>query len=85
LTNKNIGGIVVSKNMYNELNEIEERDNMNIVTNASEYRSLDFSKIKFSSTPMSTEESLKDVEPIKWAKDILTGGRKAIIKKTTKK
>lgn len=37
-----------------------------------EYKRLDLSKIKFGKI-ISTEEALKDVEPIAWSDDVLAG------------
>ena len=45
-------------------------------------RSLDFSKLKNRKrTILSTEEALKDVTPINWSKDVLSGKRKVTITK----
>lgn len=39
------------------------------------------SKIKLSNEPMSMEEALKDVIPINWSDDVLTGKKKVVIRK----
>ena len=44
-----------------------------------EYKRLDYSKLKFKPALTSTQESLKDVIPIPWKKEILEGKRKAVI------
>lgn len=45
-------------------------------------RSLDLSKLKNRKrTILSTEEALKDVTPINWSKDVLSGKRKVTITK----
>ena len=43
------------------------------------YRRLDFSKLKFKDSPISTEEALKDIEPFNWTQDILCGKKKIVI------
>ena len=45
------------------------------------YRRLDISKLKFHDEPMSMEESLKDIIPIDWPEDVLSGRRNVIISK----
>lgn len=46
------------------------------------YKRLDLNKInKRVKKTISSEEALKDIEPIKWSKDILLGKKKVIIKK----
>lgn len=51
-----------------------------MITNKSEYRKLDLEKINKRITKfVSTEESLKDITPIKWNDDILSGRKKVVI------
>lgn len=45
------------------------------------YHRLNMSKIKFYDEPISTEEVLKDVIPINWSDDVLTGKKKVVIGK----
>ena len=52
--------------------------------NAKEYRRLDFSKLKFSENIISTEEALKDITPIQWSDEILSGRKKVTITKAEK-
>lgn len=49
-------------------------------------RSLDFNKIKhrIKSTSISSEEALKDIDPIEWPKEVLSGERKVEITHVTK-
>ncbi|TCS80741.1 hypothetical protein EDD59_105124 [Muricomes intestini] len=63
-------------------NTKEEDENMN---NTAEYKRLDFSKLNFDPTPISTEESLRDITPIKWSKDVLSGKRKITLHKKNEK
>ena len=44
-----------------------------------EYKKLDFSKITFCETPISSKEALKEVEPMHWSKEVLEGKKKVII------
>ena len=53
-------------------------------SNAQEYRRLDFSKLKFSEKTISTEEALKDITPIQWSEDVLSGKKKVTITKAEK-
>lgn len=52
------------------------------MNNNSEYKKLDMNKL-FSkkSTIISTKESLKDVVPIEWNNEVLSGKKKVIISK----
>ena len=52
--------------------------------NAKEYRRLDFSKLKFSENIKSTEEALKDIVPIQWSEEILSGKKQVTITKAEK-
>lgn len=54
---------------------------MDAVLERKDYKRLDFSKIKFNSEPMTTEESLEDIDPIHWSDDVLNGKRKAVVKR----
>ncbi|WP_165920870.1 hypothetical protein [Muricomes intestini] len=55
------------------------------MNNTAEYKRLDFSKLNFDPTPISTEESLRDITPIKWSKDVLSGKRKITLHKKNEK
>ena len=57
----------------------EEVQKMNKTTQ--EYKRLDFSKLNFNNTPLSTEESLRDISPINWTKEILSGKKKVTLHK----
>ena len=47
-----------------------------------EYRKLDLSKLKNRKrTTVSSNDALKDITPINWSKDVLTGKDKVIILK----
>lgn len=48
-------------------------------------KSLDFNKIKsrINSTPISSEEALKDITPIDWDEAVLTGEKKVVISHIT--
>lgn len=52
--------------------------------NAKEYRRLDLSKLRFSENIISTEEALKDIAPIQWSEEILSGRKKIEITKAEK-
>ena len=43
------------------------------------YRKIDYSKLRFSEKHVSSEQALKDVEPIKWNERIMSGSDKVII------
>ena len=43
------------------------------------YRKIDYSKLRFSEKYVSSEQALKDVEPIKWNDRIMSGSDKVII------
>ena len=63
----------MNKNQNNVSNEsLEEDDNMKITTN----KSVNFDKINFIKPTKNTEESLKNVVPIRWTDDVLSGNRK---------
>ena len=49
-------------------------------------RSLDLNKIKhrIKSTPISSEEAMKDITPVPWSKDVLSGEKKVEITHVTK-
>lgn len=40
---------------------------------------VDFNKIINNSKIISSEEALKDVVPINWPKEVLSGGKKAVV------
>lgn len=46
-------------------------------------KKINFAKLAFSDTPLSTEDSLKDVIPIPWAKEVLSGAKKAVLTAAT--
>ena len=46
----------------------------------SQYKRLNLSKLNFSSRSISTEEALRDVIPIQWSNDIISGKKEVIIK-----
>ncbi|WP_461818140.1 hypothetical protein [Faecalimonas sp.] len=51
-------------------------------TNNQTYRRLDFTKIRSRNTRIvSSEEVLKDIDPVKWSEDVISGKRKVTIKK----
>lgn len=51
-------------------------------TNNQTYRRLDFTKIRSRNTRIvSSEEILKDIDPVKWSEDVISGKRKVTIKK----
>lgn len=50
----------------------------------SEYRRLDFSMIRFKDKPTPSEAALRDVEPMQWSQDVLSGKKKVIISKTNR-
>lgn len=61
-------------------NDIVKKEDSKMDTNTLEYRRLDFSKISKRITgTMSTEESLKDVIPIDWSDEVLSGNKKVMI------
>lgn len=59
---------------------MKEGDSMNAVAK-NEYKRLNFSTLNFSDKEISSEEALKDVTPVTWAKEVLSGEREVIIKK----
>lgn len=64
----------------NKKNNAKEEEIMS--ANALQYRKLDFSKIDGRITgTISSEEALKDVSPIKWSEDVLSGKKKVVITK----
>ena len=69
----------------NTENSIMESDNMNLQTNDSNgYRRLDFSKLNFSSNTITYDQALKDVEPMMFGEDVLSGKKKIKITKAEK-
>ena len=53
--------------------------------NSQEYRRLDFNKIKHRmSNIISTEEALKNVTPIQWSEEVLSGTKQIVITKAEK-
>ncbi len=64
----------------NKDKKAKEDDVMN--ANALQRRRLDFSKISNRIVgTLSSEEALKDITPMQWSEDILSGKKKAIITK----
>ena len=49
--------------------------------NSNEYRRLDFSAIQFKNNPTPSEEALRDVEPMNWSQDVMSGKKKIVISK----
>lgn len=45
------------------------------------YRRLNFSTLNFSDSKKTVEDSMEDITPIKWSKEVLSGEKKVIIKK----
>ena len=53
--------------------------------NALQYRKLDFNKINSRIVGnISSEEALKDINPIQWSEEVLSGRKKVIITKENK-
>jgi hypothetical protein len=48
-------------------------------TERREYKKLDMSKLIFADGFISTEEALKDVTPIEWSDDVLSGKKKVTV------
>ena len=44
------------------------------------YKRLDFSKLKHSDEKLSSEDTLKEIEPIQWSEDVLSGKKKVVIR-----
>ena len=54
---------------------------MNRITDdRSEYKRLDFSMLRFSSAP---KQTIENVTPIDWSKDVLSGKKKVLITQTS--
>ena len=45
-------------------------------------RRINLDKLAFSDTPLSTEDSLRDVVPMPWAEEVLSGAQKTIMAAT---
>ena len=45
-------------------------------------KKINFAKLAFSDIPLSTEDSLKDVIPMPWAEEVLSGAQKTIMAAT---
>lgn len=61
---------------------IKQENNNDIIIDNLQYKRLDFNKIKnITNKNISSEEALKDIVPIQWSEDILSGKKKVIIKK----
>lgn len=61
---------------------IKQENNNDIIIDNLQYKRLDFNKIKnITNENISSEEALKDIVPIQWSEDILSGKKKVIIKK----
>lgn len=39
-------------------------------------RAIDFSKLKFAKKPLSVADSIKDVVPVQWSKEVYSGSAK---------
>ena len=62
--------------------DFNTKEEQNMYTNNQTYRRLDFSKISSRNTKIvSSEGALRDVKPIEWSADVLSGKRKITIKK----
>jgi len=59
----------------------EEANDMSVATiNNRSYNSLDLNKLKSKKhTIISSKEALKDITPIEWSEDVLSGKKKVII------
>lgn len=61
-------------------NKKEDNDMEAVLNDRSDYRRLDMSKLKDRKIgTMSSEEALKDIIPINWSEDVLSGKKKVII------
>lgn len=70
----------MKSNKNDNIKVTKEADDMNTVLDERKgYHRLNMSKIKFSDEPISTEEALKDVIPINWSDDVLTGKKKVVL------
>lgn len=69
----------------NENKNTNEEEEKMMNKTAEQYKRLDFSKLNFNPNPISTEKSLRDVTPIKWSKEILSGERKVTFHKKREK
>ena len=61
-----------------------KKEDNDMTTNTLQYKKLDFSKINsriVETIPSVEVEAMKDIEPIKWNKDVLSGKKKVIITK----
>lgn len=54
-------------------------ENMDAILNTG-YKKLNINALNFSAKEVGSEEALKESTPIQWAKEILTGERKVVIK-----
>lgn len=57
---------------------------MNTVSDKSKYRRLKLDPLRFSDKVVSSMESLKDIVPIEWSDEVISGERKVIINTTGK-
>lgn len=74
----------IYRNMYEtELYEVltKGRGGEQLGTDRPDYRRLDISSLSFSDTPMDTQTALRDVVPVQWSEEIMTGKTKAVIVK----
>lgn len=54
---------------------------MTVVSNErKEYKRLNFSEVSFSDEQVTTEESLRDIHPFEWSKEVLAGRKEAVMK-----
>lgn len=63
----------------------DKREDNDMGANALQYRKLDFNKINSRIVGnISSEEALKDINPIQWSEEVLSGRKKVIITKENK-
>lgn len=67
--------------MNMENNKEMEDCSMEAVIDRSGYKRLNLDSLRFSDKVMSSKEALKDVTPIEWSDEVISGERKVIIKK----
>lgn len=58
----------------------KEDEDVNAALEKQDYQQLNFSKLNFSDKPMTTKESLREVNPIQWSKDVLSGKKEVVTK-----
>lgn len=76
---KNARKIVQKMMKEKGLSSEEVRESFDEIINE-KYKTLDLDKLRTKkSTIVSTEEALKDIVPINWSKDVLSGEKKVLI------